>query len=242
VPWPRLASFALALVVLFVAVASPLDTIGEHRLFSVHMLQHVLIGDVAPLLVVLGLTGPLLRPALALPVVPRLRWLAFPLVALPLWAIDLGVWHLPPLYDAALRHPAVHDLEHALFFACGLLLWMALLEPLPGPRWFGTGARLASLGFVWIVGGALAQVFLWDGRLLYPPYRTVPRLWGLSPIADQRVGGGVMLLEMSLVVLAVATMLGLRWLQESELRQRLVESGVPPERAARAVRYGKSRA
>jgi cytochrome c oxidase assembly factor CtaG len=224
----RLACFAAALAVLVVALCSPVDTIGETRRFSVHMVQHLLIGDVAAVLLVLGLTGPLLRPLLALAPLRRLRVLAHPLVALPLWAADLYLWHVPRLYDAALEHDAVHALQHALFLGCGVLLWAALLEPLPGPRWFGSGAKLGALAFVWVAGGALANVFVWSGHTYYARYRST---------VDQRVGGGVMLLEMSLLVLAVFVWLALGWLREAELRQQLVERGLSPEAAARAARY-----
>jgi putative membrane protein len=220
VPRRRPLLFGAGLLVLFLAVASPLDSIGEERLFSVHMAQHLLIGDLAPLLVVLGLDARILKPIL----VPRLRFVSSPLVALPLWAADLWVWHLPALYDAALRNAGVHALEHGLFFTCGALLWAALLEPLPGPRWFATGWKLAALGFVWVAGGVLSAVFLWSGHAYYRPYVAAPRTWGLSALSDQRVGGGLMLLEMSAVVASVFVILGLRWLQEAERRQRLVES------------------
>ena len=98
VPLWRKAAFAFGLVLLAVAVVTPLEPIGENRLFSVHMAQHLLIGDLAPLFIVLGLDARILKPVL----VPRLRVLASPLVALPLWALDLWLWHLPRLYDAAL--------------------------------------------------------------------------------------------------------------------------------------------
>ena len=111
-----------------------------------HMLQHLLIGDLAPLLLALGLSGPLLRPLLAPKPVQRLQVLTHPLVALPLWALNLCVWHLPVLYDAALDHPLVHALQHVCFLTGGLLLWSTLLGLLPGPRWYGLGARFASLG------------------------------------------------------------------------------------------------
>ncbi|HEY7208388.1 MAG TPA: cytochrome c oxidase assembly protein [Gaiellaceae bacterium] len=234
----RPVMFALALATLFVAFCSPIDVIGEQSLFSVHMLQHLLIGDVAPLLVVLGLSGPLLRPVLALPGVWRLHALARPQVLLVLWAANLYLWHVPLLYDAALAHDGIHALEHALFFTCGALLWATLLELLPGPRWYGSGAKLLSLAFVWVAGGVLSNVFLWSGRAFYDPYRDAPRLWGLDPVADQRLGGGLMLLEMSVVVIAVAIVLGVRWLAESERRQQLLELGWEPARADRAVRYG----
>jgi cytochrome c oxidase assembly factor CtaG len=220
VPRWRKASFGLGLALLVAAFVTPLDAIGETRLFSAHMAQHLLIGDLAPLFVVLGLDARILKPIL----VPRLRVLGSPLVALPLWALDLWLWHVPLLYDAALRHDAVHALEHALFFTCGALLWTALLEPLPGPRWFGTGWKLGALGFVWVAGGVLSNVFLWSGHAYYGRYVHAPRTWGLSPLDDQRVGGGLMLLEMSVVVAAVFVWLGLRFMREAERRQRLVES------------------
>ena len=96
------------------ALNSPIDALGEQDFFFVHMLQHVLLGDLAPLCFVAGLTGPVLRPVLALRPVDRLRVLTHPLVALPLWAVNLYVWHLPFLYQAALAPLAVHALEHFL--------------------------------------------------------------------------------------------------------------------------------
>ena len=217
VPPARMLAFAGGLLLLVLALVSPLDTIGESRLFSVHMAQHLVIGDVAPLLLVLGLSGPLLRPLLALRWLWSLRALTHPLVALPLWAAGLWLWHLPLLYDGALRHPAVHALEHAWFLTGGLLLWCALLGLLPGPRWFGPGSRVAALGFVWVVGGALANLFLWSDRPFYGPYVQAPRTFGLSALADQRAGGGVMLLEMMLVGSVVFVAAGLEWLAEPKL-------------------------
>jgi putative membrane protein len=215
----RVLAFAGGLAALTVAVVSPLDTIGESRLFSVHMAQHVVIGDVAPLLLVLGLSGPLLRPLLARPTLQRLRVLAHPLVALPLWAADLWLWHVPVLYDAALEHDSLHALEHACFLTGGLLLWTALLGLLPGPRWFGRGARVGALGFVWLAGGTLANIFLLSGHAYYGRYVRAPRTWGLSAVSDQRAGGGVMLLEMMFVGVVVFVALGLAWLAAAEQRQ-----------------------
>jgi putative membrane protein len=235
----RAASFSAGIAVLLVAFFSPLDHLGEERLFSAHMAQHLLIGDVAPLLVVLGLDGPILRPLLAVRPVQRLRFLAHPLVALPLWALNLSVWHLTPLYDAALDRDAVHALQHSLFFLCGTLVWAALLEPLPGPAWFTAGRKLLYVAGMWLVSLAIAQVFLWSGHVYYTRYLEAPRTWGLSPLADQRAGGGVMLVEGSLVMLGVAVWLLLRVFRESESRQRLLDAGVGADAAARAARYGR---
>jgi cytochrome c oxidase assembly factor CtaG len=240
VPRARLACFAAGLLVLLLAVVSPVDTIGETRLFWMHMLQHVLIGDVAPLLVVLGLTGPLLRPVLALPGVIRLRGLAHPLVALPLWALDLALWHVPVLYDAALAHDTVHALEHALFLLCGTLVWAAVLEPIPGPEWFGAGRKAVFVVVMWFYALGLSQVFIWSQHAFYARYVHAPRLWGMSALADQRLGGGVMLVEGSFVMLGALVWVLLRWFAESEARQRLLDAGIEPRVAARAARYGRA--
>jgi putative membrane protein len=236
----RACCFAAGLVICLLAFVSPIDAIGEQRLFSVHMVQHLLLGDVGPLLVVLGLDRRLLRPVLRLPGIGRLRVLPHPLLAFPLWAANLAVWHVPRVYDAALARPAVHALQHGLFFLCGALVWAALIEPLPGPRWFGAGRKAIFLVGMWFVSLGLSQVFLWSHRAYYSPYVRAPRTWGLSPLADQRLGGGVMLVEGSFVMLGVLIWLLLRWFGESEARQRLVDAGVDPAAAARAARYGRS--
>jgi putative membrane protein len=230
VPPFRLAAFAAGLLALVLALVSPLDTIGESRLFSVHMAQHLVIGDLAPLLLALGLSGPLLRPLLAQRWLWKLRGLTHPLVALPLWAVNLWLWHLPLLYDGALRHPAVHALEHAAFLAGGLLLWSCLLGLLPGPRWFGPGSRVAALGFVWVTGGVLANLFLWSGHPFYGPYVEAPRTWGLSAVSDQRAGGGIMLVEMMVVGTVVFVMAGFDWLAEAESRETLSSARPAPRR------------
>jgi putative membrane protein len=240
VPRRRFAAFGAGVVVVALALASPVDAIGEERLFSVHMLQHVLLGDLGPLLVVLGLDGRLLRPLLAIRTLRSLRVLAHPAAALPLWAVDLCAWHLPVLYDAALRHDAVHACQHLLFFACGALMWAALFGPLPGPARFRAPWKCAYLLGMWCVWLALAQVFLWSGDAYYAPYVHAPRTWGLGPLLDQRAGGGVMLVEGSFTMLGVAVWLLFRLFAESESRQALLDAGLDPALAARASRYGRA--
>src|SRR5205807_2880909 len=132
VPRWRLWSFGTGLFLIFVALASPIDALGEQQFLFMHMIQHVLIGDLAPLACVAGLTGPLLRPVLQFDWVNRLRVLTHPFVALPIWAVDLSVWHLPFLYQAALHHDSVHALEHGLFFTCAGPMWAPVVEVLPG--------------------------------------------------------------------------------------------------------------
>jgi cytochrome c oxidase assembly factor CtaG len=239
VPAWRPALFGLGIALLVLALASPIEAIGEQELFTFHMTQHVLIGDLAPLALLGGLTGPILRPVLALPVVERLRVLVHPLVALPLWALSLGVWHLPPLYEGALRHDSLHALEHFCFFGAGIVMWAPVLETLPAPAWFGSAAKMGYVAGVRLYETALANVFLWAGAVVYPYYERTDELWGLSPQGDQALAGSVMLLEGSLVTLGALAWLFLRLAQEGELRQQLLERGLDPRAVQRAVRYGR---
>jgi cytochrome c oxidase assembly factor CtaG len=233
----RQACFFGGLMVVGVALLSPIDPIGEERLFWVHMVQHILLGDVAALLVVLGLDGAILRPLLALPLVRHLRALAHPLVALPLWTVNLFAWHLPGAYEAALAHAPLHALEHCLFFVTGCLMWAAVVEPLPGPAWFGSGWKAAYVLVVRTAGAALANVFIWAGTPIYDWYAAGERRSGVSPLADQVTAGAIMLIEGGFVTLLVFAWLFLRWTREAELRQSLEERGADPARAARAARY-----
>jgi putative membrane protein len=240
VPWWRPAVFGLGIVLLVLALASPIEAIGQQELFSFHMVQHVLIGDLAPLALLVGLTGPILRPVLALPIVERLRFLVHPLVALPLWAVNLAFWHLPFAYQGALRHDALHALEHLCFFTAGVLVWAPVLETLPAPAWFGTGAKMGFVVVVRLYETAIANIFLWAGGVIYPYYERGEELWGVSPEGDQAIAGAVMMVEGSLVTLAVLAWLFLRLAREGELRQELLEKGLDPRAVQRAVRYGRA--
>ena len=240
VPWARRLSFHTGLVLLAAALASPIHTIGEERLFWVHMTQHLLVGDLGALAIVAGLDGPLLRPLLAAPGVARLRVLAHPLVALPLWALNLVAWHIPALYQAALSNDFVHAGEHWLFFATGAVMWAAVLEPLPGPAWFGAGPKAIYVLAVRFVAAGLALTLILSGAAFYPDYAPGERLAGISPLTDQATGGGIMLIEGGLVTLVAFAWLFLRWSRAAELRQSLAEAGHDPVLAARAARYGRS--
>ncbi len=236
--WRRL-SFGLGLTLAFLADASPIHALGEQQFLFMHMIQHILLGDLAPLCMVAGLNGPLLRPVLALPAVIRLRFLTHPLVAFPIWAANLLLWHLPVAYGAALHHSGVHAVQHLLFFTCGALMWAPVVEVLPGPEWFGSGIKLGYIVAVRLVETVLGNVFLWSGGVFYKTYEHPVDRWGISARTDQGIAGGLMMLEGSLVTLGALAWLFLRWARESEERQRLLEQGVDTRVATRAVRYGR---
>jgi cytochrome c oxidase assembly factor CtaG len=227
-------------------IAAALLSLGvpSEELLYAHMIEHLLLGDIAALLIVLGLTGPLLAPILRIRAFDRLRALAHPAVAFPLWAVDLYVWHLPVLYQAALRHGGVHALEHAMFLGFGVNMWMCLFGPLPTPRWFGNLGRLIYIVAVRLTGTVLGNIFLWSGTVFYPYYLSGDARFHISPLADQNLAGGIMMVEESLLTLGLFCWLFLRAAREAEERQELLEfaraQGVElsERRAARAVSAG----
>ena len=240
VPGWRLALFGGGVALLILALVSPLHAFAEDEFFFAHMIQHVVLGDLAPLALVASLTGPVLRPVLALPLVGALRVLAHPLVALPLWAANLYLWHLPRLYEGALAEPALHALQHVLFFSTGALMWAAVIETLPGPEWFGTGMKFGYVVSVRLLETVLGNVFMWSGTVIYDHYDAGLERYGISPLRDQGIAGSVMMIEGSLITLGALAWLFLRLARESELREELIERGFDQRAVRRAVRYGRA--
>jgi cytochrome c oxidase assembly factor CtaG len=232
------------MLLVVVALVSPLAAL-DYELLWAHMAQHLLLADLGALLIVLGLTGPLLQPLLATRGLGWLRALGHPAVALPLWLANLYLWHIPGLYQAAVSSEAVHALEHACFVGFGIAMWMALLGPLPKPAWFGNGARLVYVVVVRLGGAVLANVMLWAGSPLYPDYAAGEAAHGISPLADQGAAGVVMMVEQSLVTMGLFAWLFFRAAKQSDERQELLDlaarRGVPLDeaRAARAVAAGQ---
>jgi cytochrome c oxidase assembly factor CtaG len=208
--WDRAALFALAVALGTLALVSPLDYIGEEYLLSAHMLQHVVIGDLAVALAVVALRGPLtffLLPAVVLGRLAKLDWLRSGLrvlldakVAFVLWAVVIAAWHVPAAYDYALTHQVVHDLEHLSFVVVGTLVWIQLVDP-ARRRELGLTGKLALAIALFAAGQILADVLIFAMRPLYPSYADQPdRLLGLSPLQDQRLAGLVMMGEQLLTL------------------------------------------
>ena len=245
VPLWRQAFFLAGLAVLAIALVSPIDRLAD-ELLTAHMIQHLLIMDVAALFLVLGLTGPVMQPVLAFPGLRWTRHLANPIVALTIWTVLLYVWHIPALYQAAtFDSDLIHGVQHICFFLAGFAFWMSLLGPLPKPSWFGAGASAGFVAGIRLVGAVLANVLMWSGSVLYPRYATGEAEHHLAPLTDQGMAGIVMMGESTVVTLAVLSWLVLRWARHDTERQELLdfaaERGVEldPKRAERAVSAGQ---
>lgn len=235
----RAVCFLGGVVVLTLSGTSPIDPIGEEGLFWVHMLQHVLIGDLAALLLVLGVTGPILQPLLKMRWVQALHRLTHPASAFAIWTVMLVGWHIPVLYELALEQPLVHAVEHVSFLTAGVVMWSPILESLPGPEWFGTGAKLLYLTGVRTIDAILANAFWWSGTAFYPRYEITAPIWGLDPLQDQGNAGTVMMMWTGASTLIVSGILFFRLAREGELRQELIDRGLDPAAVRRAVRYGR---
>ena len=236
----RVVSFYAGLGIAVVSIVSPIDVIAEEGLFSVHMLQHALLGGISPLLVVLGITGPVLRPLIQYRVIRQLQVLSHPAIALPLWVAVFVFWHLPPIYDLGVENELAHVVEHATFFATTALVWMSVVEPLPGPRWFGTGAKIGYLAAFWFVGLLIVNVFWFSGTAFYERYEDTAPAWGVSALQDQANAGSIFMAEHMLIVLTALVVLAVRASREGTLRQALLEHGVERQKVLQAVRYGRA--
>ncbi len=234
----RIACFYAGLGVIALALFSPIDAVGEDGLFAVHMLQHTLLGAIAPLLLLLGVTGPILRPLLTTHRARRLALLAHPLVAFPLWCANLIFWHIPVVYDTAIASDPIHAIEHLCLLTAGLLLWAPIVEPLPGPGWFGTRLKVVYMAGVWFVGLISANVLWFSGTVIYPHYIDSAPAFGVGALQDQGDAGTVMMVTHCLLAFGAIAVLFFRQGAEEQLRQRLVEAGIEPARVDRAGRAG----
>lgn len=241
----RQISFATGLLLIVLVLVTPISDLADELVIA-HMFEHLVIGDVASLFIVLGLTGPLLQPLLATKPFDRLRVLAHPAVALPLWAINFYAWHAPPLYDAAYGGAAVHALEHASFIFFGCLMWMPIFGPLPKPTWFTAGWKVVYVIVVRFSGVILGNVLMWSNTVLYDVYAKGEASWHITPVADQSGAGVVMMVEGTVGGLALIAYFFFIAAREGIERQRLIdlawERGVEldPARAQRAVAAGQS--
>jgi cytochrome c oxidase assembly factor CtaG len=243
VPLWRQLCFASGLLMIVVALFSPIGHISEELVIA-HMVEHLMLGDLATLLLVLGLTGPLLQPILAIPIFDRLRVLAHPLVAFPLWVINFYVWHIPALYEAAYGTALMHVIEHSMFIFFGCLMWMPAFGPLPMPQWFTAAWKVGYVIAVRFAGAILGNVLMWSGTVLYPIYEPGERYWGISPLADQSTAGVIMMIEGTFLALGLLAWVFFEASREGIEKQRLLDlaqdRGVELDdaRAQRAVAAG----
>ena len=200
------------------ALLSPLDRVGDEYLFSAHMVQHMLLTMAAPPLLLLGTPGSLLRPALRRNGVRMsARWLTFPVVAFLLFNADFWVWHLPPLYDATLTNPTLHIFEHLAFLVTAALNWFPVVSPVPDelPRL----PRLMQVLYLFLSCQpmvALGAMLTFAPQAVYQPYVAAPRIFGLSVLTDQQLGGLIMWIPGNFVYILVMSIVFFQWVEHMD--------------------------
>jgi cytochrome c oxidase assembly factor CtaG len=215
--WAHALAFTGSMLALLAALVTPIDGLGEEYLFSAHMFQHVLLGDIAPLLFLLSLSRVILRPVTRrlMGVERALGPLASPITAIVIWLGTMYLWHIPALYDAALEHPTVHALEHTFFMTAGVLYWWHLMSPIRSrTRLTGMGPIVYMLSTKLLVG-ILGIAITFAPDALYAFYKDQPPIWGLDPGDDQALAGAIMALEQSIVMGIALAYLFVRALEES---------------------------
>ena len=206
-PRRRIVCLVTGCVLMLAVQITPLDTLALHYLLVMHLLQNVVLAEWGPLLVVAGLTP---RMARELERIPGVRTLTHPFVALPVWLGVYYAWHVPALYDAALRHQwTILHLEHGTYFAAGCLLWWPVVH---GER--SSGAKAVYLCGAFVLGSPLGLLLALLPHGVYDFYAGVPRLWGLSQLSDQQIAGVTMASEQAVVFFAAAALYIRRFFDE----------------------------
>jgi putative membrane protein len=220
----RLTSFMAGLATVAVALISPIDALAQ-RLFLIHMVQHILLLDISAILLICGLTKVILRP-----LTRRLQGLeraagplGHPAFAVVFYVAVMWFWHIPAMYDAALRHAGIHALEHLLLSAAGLLYWWHLLSPIRARMRLGGLGPVVYMASTKLFVGFLGIAITFAPHALYPFYVHTHRTWGLSASTDQQLAGAVMALEQSIVMGIALAYLFIRALGESEREEQRSE-------------------
>jgi putative membrane protein len=213
----RLALFCGGMLAVFVALISPIDALARY-LMVMHMTQHILLLDIAPILIILSFTKGLLRPlARQVTVVEsRAGWLAHPAFAVFLYVGVMWLWHVPAMYDFALAHNDVHALEHICFAVAGGLYWWHFISPIRRRVQLTGMAAVVYMVVTKLLVGLLGVILAFAPESIYPWYQHHPDYWGLSPRVDQNLAGLLMALEQSIVMGIALAFLFVRMLNESE--------------------------
>jgi putative membrane protein len=217
----RLCSFMASIAIALIALISPVDALAD-QLFFAHMIQHMLLLDLVPILAILGLTKVILRPVTRAvhDLERRAGPLAHPAFAVILYVGVIWAWHIPAAYDLAVSHPTVHVFEHISFVLAGSLYWWHLLSPIRARLRLDGLGPVVYMAATKLFVGALGMGLAFAPSALYPYYVHHARVWGISAIDDQSIAGLIMAVEQSIVMGVAIVVLFMRALSESERQQQ----------------------
>ncbi|MDQ3811866.1 MAG: cytochrome c oxidase assembly protein [Chloroflexota bacterium] len=227
VPMARQLAFAQGVLTLLLALASPLDVLADQYLFTAHMLQHLLLTLVAAPLLLAGMPDWLLRELLtALKLLGLARRLRHPLLAFFLFNLVFSLAHVPGIYELALSNPALHALEHLVFLATALVMWMPILSPLPEVPPYPPLGQLLYLFLQTLPASLVGALLSHASAPYYPTYVLAPRLVGLSPLEDQQLGGLLMWVGSGVYFLIATAVVFFIWASREEAASRRPAGGI----------------
>ncbi len=216
-------AFLSGMAIMFLALVSPLDELGDSYLFSAQMLQHLFLTVVGPPLLLLGTPEWLVNQALSNKIIFRItKVLTYPVVAFVLFNVDFWLWHAPPLYNATLENLTIHIIEHLTFIFFGLCYWWPIFSPSKKLPALPIGGQILYL-FLSGMPSVLLGAGLTFTLPLYAPYIAAPRVWGISAATDQQLGGLIMWVPVSIFYIVIMSILFIRWMLQQEEKQQARE-------------------
>jgi putative membrane protein len=221
VPLRRIVYFVISVVSLLLVLCSPLDTLGRYYLLSAHTLQLLILTTVTAPFLLMGLPEwlvTLLLPLRALR--DATRGLLFPLLAALVFNVIIMIWHDGSLYEAALQNSLIHDLQMFSFLVAGILTWWPLLTPMDRDTRMSTPFQMLYLGIESLPLDIFGVIMIFAGSVFYTTYMSAPRLFGISPLVDQQIAGGLLAVPGNLLDIVLFSVIFFTWIQRQEVEQR----------------------
>ena len=227
----QIASFVTGVAILFLALTGPMHDLSDYFLFSAHMVQHMLIMMLVPPLLLLGLPAWMIRPVLRVRgVTPVARFLTRPLVAFAIYNVVFVIWHFPFMYNAALEDHDVHIVQHLMFIATATMMWWPVVNPLPELAIMPGPVQILYLFALGLPASVVSAFIALAEDVVYPFYGRAPRIFELSALEDQQLGGMIMWVPGMIILWIAITIVFFRWArredrEEAAERQRLSGAG-----------------
>lgn len=236
-------SFFAGLTIIFLSLNGPIHDLSDFYLFSAHMVQHLLLTLVVPPLLIAGTRGGMLRPLLEVRGIgPVARWLTKPIICYALFNVVLALWHMPVFYNTAMADHNVHITQHLTMMITATLMWWPLMSPLPElPRLSYPGQMLYC--FLMVIPMSIVAMYIaLADTVLYPAYAAAPRIWGISPLLDQHIGGLIMWIPGGLFFYAIMSVVFFKWVKRGEDSAEAAQIGWIPPPGDRGGEFEASRA
>jgi putative membrane protein len=219
-------AFIAGLAAMFFTLNGPLHDLSDSYLFSAHMVQHLVLTLIITPLLIAGTPGWMLRPALRSRTVATIaKRITNAPAAFAIFNVTIVAWHLPPLYNFALAFHPAHIVMHLCFLVASTIMWWPVMSTMPELPRLSYPKQMLYLLFMTLPMTAVAMLITYSGTVLFPLYASAPRVWALSPLEDQRLGGLIMWIPGGFVFIGVISVAFFRWVAEFERQEKAVAAG-----------------